>query len=228
MWATAIVMGLAGSLHCAGMCSPLAMAVSNLTPSVLLNRLLYNTGRIITYGLLGAIVASAGMVLPFSNLQNVVSIVMGLVLLGMGISGITGIHIPFLTAIAHRFSSTLKNIFSRFIQHKSKPSIFFLGMLNGLLPCGLTFLALTICITLTTPTGGFFFMLLFGLGTFPVMLGFSMIVPVITKKMNISVKRLTTGLLIISGILLVARVFLVHISEEAVPHQGVVDIVLCR
>lgn len=228
MWATAIVMGLAGSLHCAGMCSPLAMTVSNMTSSVFLNRLLYNGGRILTYGLLGAVVASAGMVLPFSRIQTVISLSIGVMLLGMGITGITGVRIPVLTSAVIRFSSVLKQNMSRHIRQKKATSIFILGALNGLLPCGLTFLALTVCTTLTTPTGGFFFMLLFGTGTLPVMLGLGAIIPIITKKLNVSVKRLTTGLLIVSGMLLIARVLLVRIPEDHSAHQGIIDIVLCR
>ncbi|HMR57037.1 MAG TPA: sulfite exporter TauE/SafE family protein, partial [Cyclobacteriaceae bacterium] len=53
MW-TAIVLGLAGSLHCAGMCSPLAMAVTAKKPFVI-NKVVYNSGRILIYGLLGAL-----------------------------------------------------------------------------------------------------------------------------------------------------------------------------
>jgi sulfite exporter TauE/SafE len=53
MW-TAIVLGLAGSLHCAGMCSPLAMAVTARKP-FMLHKVVYNTGRVLIYGLLGVV-----------------------------------------------------------------------------------------------------------------------------------------------------------------------------
>lgn len=68
MW-TAIVLGLAGSLHCAGMCSPLAMAVTARKPFVI-NKVIYNTGRIFTYGLLGVLAAVFGGLFSLTAYQE--------------------------------------------------------------------------------------------------------------------------------------------------------------
>lgn len=228
MWLTALIMGLAGSLHCAGMCSPLAMTITNMTSPAISNRLLYNAGRITTYGILGAIVAAAGSILPLPKAQNLLSIMLGIILLVMGITGVTGVRIPLITTTIIKFTTLLKKIFSSFIQQKHSGSLLLLGALNGLLPCGLTFLALTFCITLTTPFEGFLYMLLFGAGTLPVMLGLISVIQFFTKKLNLNIKRVTKGLLILSGLLLVVRVFLVHTPGEHSVHQGIVDIVLCR
>lgn len=225
---TALMMGLAGSLHCVGMCSPLAMAVTNLNHSVMFNRIIYNTGRILTYGILGAIVASAGMIFPFSKFQNLLSIIMGVVLLFVGITGIGGIRIPLITTSATYVNHQLKGLFSKFIVQKTHGSILFLGALNGLLPCGLTFLALTYCLTLKGPSDGFNFMLFFGLGTLPVMIGLVNVIQWLVKTFNISIKRMTTVMLILSGLLLIARVFLIHLPKAHSFQEGMVDIVLCR
>jgi uncharacterized protein len=170
---TAIILGFAGSLHCMGMCSPLAMAVTNLSPTAVINRVLYNTGRILTYGLLGSIVSTLGLGFPLIKFQNLLSVFLGIALLVIGISGVSSLHIPVVTRVLANVNFFLKKLFSRFIQIKNHRSTFILGGLNGLLPCGLSFLALTYCITLAGPWNGFVFMLLFGLGTLPVMLGFT-------------------------------------------------------
>jgi sulfite exporter TauE/SafE len=154
---TALVMGFAGSMHCVGMCSPLAMTVSNLS-------------RILTYGLLGAIVGGAGWALPISGFQNILTLVLGIALLTFAALGVTSVHIPVLTSAIQKLTTILKSAFGKFLQRKNYISIFILGTLNGLLPCGLTFLALTYCLTLGSIGNSFYFMLLFGVGTSPVML----------------------------------------------------------
>ncbi len=228
MWLTALIMGLAGSLHCAGMCSPLAMTITSMNSPAISNRLLYNAGRILTYGILGASVATMGLILPLPKFQNILSITLGIILITMGVTGISGLRIPLLTISIIKFTNLIKNIFSKFIQQKHRGSLLLLGALNGLLPCGLTFLALTFCITLATPFQGFIYMLLFGAGTLPVMLGFISLLQFLTRKLNFNIKAVTKGMLILSGLLLVVRVLMVHTPEAHASHQGIVDIVFCR
>src|SRR5688500_2403964 len=148
MLLTALIMGIAGSLHCAGMCSPLAMAITSGHPAAVTNRIVYNLGRITTYGLLGAIVATIGYIFPFVKFQNVLSLTLGISLIIMAALGITGVRIPFFANAVMKFTLTLKKIFARFIQRKTRGALILLGALNGLLPCGLTFLALSFCLTL--------------------------------------------------------------------------------
>ena len=97
MWATALILGFAGSIHCIGMCAPLAIAVTSMRRSAALNRVAYNIGRVSTYGILGAIIASAGVVLPIHRYQNIISIVLGASLLLIALGGIKHVRIPGLT-----------------------------------------------------------------------------------------------------------------------------------
>ncbi len=224
---TALILGFAGSFHCFGMCSPLAMAVTNLSPMWILNRIIYNSGRLITYGIMGGIVAFVGLAVSLVKYQNVISILLGLALLIIGVTGLS-IRIPFLTKALGQFNVFVKTMFASILKAKNHSSIFFLGALNGLLPCGLSFLALTYCLTLAGPTEGVVFMMLFGAGTLPVMLGFTSIFHWAINRFHLSGKRLTTGMFIISGGLLIARVFFVHLPQAASIQEGVVDIVLCR
>lgn len=226
MWITALILGFAGSMHCLGMCSPLVMAVTSMTPKSILNRVVYNSGRILTYASMGAVVSSAGLVLPLHKFQSIVSIALGIVLLLRGLGGVKKIKIPGLTSFLQRVSASIKNRFAHLLKQKKLSGIFALGSLNGLLPCGLTAIALTWCVTLRGPGDGFNFMLLFGAGTLPVMLGFTALLPVVLKKINWSIRKLSTGMLILSGCLLIARVFLVHVSHA--PSGSIVEIIMCK
>ena len=161
MWITALMLGLAGCLHCLGMCSPLAMTVTNLRQPFLLNRILYNGGRIVTYGLLGTFVSTFGSLLRLSGYQYILTFALGCVLLVLGLAGVSHFRIPFLSRILQRITSRIKELFSEFLKRKTILSITMMGMLNGLLPCGLTYLALTYCLTLPNGMDGFVFMLIF-------------------------------------------------------------------
>jgi sulfite exporter TauE/SafE len=228
MFITALLMGFVGSLHCVGMCSPLAMAVSNLNPAATLNRLVYNLGRILTYSILGLLIGSAGWALPLTEFQNPLSIVLGVCLLVFSVMGVVNIHIPVLTKLIQKLTSFLKTVFARFLQHNNHLSIFILGALNGFLPCGLTFLALTYCLTLGSPIASVYFMLLFGVGTLPAMLGLTALFQYFVKRFNLSFRKVTTAMLFLSGCLLIARVFFVHEGHTALPAQHATEITICR
>ncbi len=224
MLITAFILGIAGSLHCAGMCSPLAFAVTSKGGSVLINRGLYNSGRILVYCILGMVVSAAGVMLPVT-FQYVISIALGVVLLVIGITG-SNFRAPILTPIL-RLTTFLKGQFSIFLQHKKYSSVFAMGILNGLLPCGLTFLALTSCITLSGPFDGFIFMAAFGAGTLPVMLGLISVIPLFAKRLNMSMGKLAAIMQIAAGCLLIVRVLLVDTHVHTVAH-GVNQIIICR
>lgn len=223
----ALMMGFAGSLHCIGMCSPLAMAVTKVSPKVISNRLLYNSGRILTYGILGALIASIGFAFPISKYQNLLSLILGLALITIGLASVSRLSVPIITAVMSKFSGLLKTVFSQFLKQKNYGSIFLLGILNGFLPCGLTFLALSYCVILRTPIEGFTFMIWFGVGTLPAMLGFTSLFQWVVQRFHFSSQRLTTSLFVISGALLIVRVFLTHISHANSIAGGVIDIIIC-
>jgi sulfite exporter TauE/SafE len=225
MWFTALVIGFTGSLHCVAMCSPLAMAVSRATPPALMNRLLYNGGRVMVYGLLGALVSTVGRILPVHEFQNLFSLAMGCILILVGLSGVEKIRIPGVAAVLRRFTDLLKMTFAAQLKNKSKLSIALLGALNGLLPCGLTSVALVWCLTLRGPVDGFNFMLLFGAGTLPAMIGLTGVINWAADKQKWSIQTLTTTLLILSGCALIVRVFVITFPAQS--FTGVTDI-LCR
>lgn len=224
---TALIMGLAGSLHCIGMCSPLAMAVTNMNAKALLNRAVYNAGRIIVYSILGALVSSIGYLIPFLKFQNLISIILGILLLVVGF-GLFRINVPIISRAAGSFTTSVKTLFGSFLKKKTLSSVFVLGGLNGFLPCGLVLIALSFCVTLKSAQEGMLFMLFFGVGTLPAMLGVTSLLPFIFKRLKFNMTYLTRGMLITSGLLLIARVYVVSLHHQESIRQGIIDIVLCR
>lgn len=228
MWVTALVIGFAGSLHCIGMCSPLAMAVTSMNASAFRSRLIYNSGRVLTYGLMGAAVAGAGFLLPFDKFQNMISISLGIAMLAVGFGSLKSIRIPGLTQLMQRFITLLKGLFARHLKRKNMGTMALLGALNGLLPCGLTIVALTWCLTLQGPLDGFYFMLIFGAGTLPAMLGLTSAIPMIIKKYHWNLQKITSTMIILSGVVLIARVFIIHLPHTSPGAHSLADIILCR
>ncbi len=225
---TAFILGITGSLHCAGMCSPLAMAVTSRKS--MLYKLLYNSGRIFSYGVLGTMAAQLGQFTALSSYQIIFSILLGVILLLMGFGAIAGISVPFVTRGVSWLTTRLKILFGRFLHDRNPGSVTVLGMLNGLLPCGMTSIALTYCLILPSAVDGFLAMIVFGLGTWPVMIGFSWISSIVTGRFAVSYQKATMMALIVSGILLIGHgtmgQYQLHQHDRA--QTGLNEINLCE
>lgn len=227
MYPTAILMGLAGGLHCAGMCGPLVLAATAKNPFAG-SKVIYNLGRILTYGLLGLIASSIGSVFPFANYQNLFAYAVGGVLLLIGFGAINGVRIPIVSPAVIRFTNWLKKLFGKLLHERR--NLFFLGMLNGLLPCGLTYLALTYCFTLDNYLEGFLFMVVFGAGTIPVMVGLLWAVGHVFKRVRLSHRRITTIVMIAIGSLVIGRALISHNhhSENMNQSELIEEEVICK
>ena len=168
--ASALVLGLVGSLHCAAMCGPLALALpatGNTRSAFLLGRLAYHFGRLISYACLGAVSGLIGHSLVLAGLQRWVSLAAGLAILaGLGGSARFGLKAPVVNGVLW-----LKSGFATLLRRRSLSALLCLGALNGLLPCGLVYAACAGGVA----AGGFLdsiqYMVAFGLGTLPMMLG---------------------------------------------------------
>lgn len=200
----AILLGLAGSLHCAGMCSPLAMAVARAQPFAR-TKIVYNSGRVLIYALLGAVAAATGSLLGLGNYQPILSVVLGVSLVLIAIGWWKSFRVPGLSFALEKFTSQIKKQFSRFLSRRHYPAVFLLGALNGLLPCGLSLMAITYTFILPSARDGFLFMLLFGLGTWPVMIGLAALLERIFMRWTTLRTRFTLGILLLSGVLLISR-----------------------
>lgn len=170
LW-TALALGLAGSLHCAGMCGPLMLVLPAGGSRVrfVSGRLAYHAGRLGTYAALGLVFGLLGRSLAVFGVQRWVSLVAGiLMLLALAALLPRQMAVPALALVGK-----LKSVVGRLLQHRSVGSLALLGGLNGLLPCGLVYAAAAGAAATGGVVSGVQYMVLFGLGTLPLMLGLS-------------------------------------------------------
>ena len=180
---TIITIAFLGSFgHCIGMCGGIVVAYSSTKVNSNWNKtkqasshILYSFGRITTYVILGAIFGFVGSVVTFDNTTNgILLIVTGIlmVLVGLSLSG----KLKFLTSIEHSVSKSeiYQKSFRKLLSSDSLFSFYFLGMLNGLLPCGFVYVFAITAASTASAFWGAFVMLIFGLSTLPAMfsLGF--------------------------------------------------------
>ena len=203
LW-TAFFLGLVGSAHCAGMCGPLALALpatGNTRATFLAGRMLYNLGRLVTYATLGAVFGFIGQSFAIAGFQRWISLAAGVViLLSLLATSRFTIGLPAVAAVGW-----LKSALGRQLQNRSFGSVFLLGLLNGLLPCGLVYAACAAATATGNLIAGTLAMLVFGLGTVPMMLGFSLAGPRLHTALRFKLQRIIPASLAIVGVLLVLR-----------------------
>lgn len=165
----ALILGLLGSLHCVGMCGPLALAlpVRSAKKHALLNGLfLYNGGRALTYSALGALSGLAGNVLLWAAGQQALSITAGVFILMVLAADFFGKRVALPAPITGMQNGIRKQVGKLF--RRTRPGTqFVIGMLNGFLPCGLVYAGLAGAAATGTFFAGALFMFVFGLGTMP-------------------------------------------------------------
>ncbi len=207
----ALGLGFLGSLHCVGMCGPLVLALPQPQGEygrwamLVSGRILYNLGRALTYALLGLGVGLIGGAARFSGLQQVVSITSGvLILLWLMLPKKIANNASVATGAAHLINK-LRVLLSPVLRTHFLSSQFGLGVLNGLLPCGLVFVALAGALAQESVFASGGFMALFGLGTFPAMLFFSILTGKLKTNFSSSLRRLLPIGLAAVAILLILR-----------------------
>jgi len=168
----AFALGLLGSLHCAAMCGPLMLALP-VPPGgptrFIVGRSVYQLGRVTTYCLLGLIAGVIGQSIFLAGLQRTLSIGLGVaILFGFLIAKKVSLSAPVVRLVAK-----LKTAMATQLRQRSFRSLALLGMLNGLLPCGLVYVAVAGAVSRGNVPDGIFYMAWFGLGTVPMLLAVS-------------------------------------------------------
>ncbi len=169
---SAVIFGLISSLHCIGMCGPIAMMlpVSHSNPSKkVLQIMAYHFGRIFSYAILGFVFGLLGRGLYLAGFQQNVSIIVGILMIMVAL-------IPEKTFAQYNFSkpiykliSKVKSLLGNQFKRKSTDAIFTIGILNGFLPCGMVYAALFGAVAMQNEFYSSFYMILYGLGTIPLM-----------------------------------------------------------
>ncbi|MBL8007087.1 MAG: sulfite exporter TauE/SafE family protein [Ignavibacteria bacterium] len=202
------IIGLAGSFHCIGMCGPIVLSLPPgklSSRSFISGRILYNAGRIITYALLGTLFGFLGNRIFLFGLQQSLSV-------------ITGIAILFSVIFTYKFNGLFsgniflknffikfKTIFGRFHKRNSGFSMLITGVLNGFLPCGFVYIGLSGALLTGDTLSGTIYMVLFGIGTVPLMLGFSLAGNLFKTGMKDRIRKMIPAFTVLLALLFIAR-----------------------
>jgi sulfite exporter TauE/SafE len=207
IWA-GLILGFFGSFHCAGMCGPIAMSLpggNSRNIKFIFGRIIYNTGRVITYATLGALFGFMGNRILISGYQQQLSITLGVLILLFLLLSYLGKKNVLAGKFLMRYTSVIKKPLVILFKKKSYSSLLLIGVINGLLPCGFVYIAIAGSLSTATVSSGILFMTLFGLGTFPVMLSASIFGNSLRRMIRISYSKILPSLSIFIAILLILR-----------------------
>ena len=202
------VLGILGSFHCLGMCGPIAIAIPHRSVSkwgVAGESLVYNFGRVATYTVLGILLGFVGAPLRLAGFQEYVSIATGVLMLLFLIiprkyyQGVNDIR------FFSKFVSKLKSKFQEFFKSKSILSLFILGLLNGLLPCGLVYIALAGAFASGSVFTSGLYMAAFGFGTVPMMAALYFSKNMLTINLRIKLTKAIPYGIAIVAVLMIMR-----------------------
>ena len=206
----AFMTGLAGGFgHCIGMCGPVVASYAlagagssqGAIPAAVMQHLFYNAGRITTYSLLGAVMGLTGSFInvtgSLAGIQNAVAVLAGFMMLVMGLN-ITGIWGSTRWIEKHNLRILLS---ARQIQASTSPlRSVLLGLILGLLPCGLSYTIFIAAAGTGSTLGGVKMALLFGLGTLPALLTFGALISVLGSSVRAVIYRAGGVLVIVMGL----------------------------
>lgn len=212
------IVGLLTSVHCIAMCGginlsqciPVADDDNGKTPKnkIILPSLLYNTGRVISYSVIGFLLGGMGMLLTGGGgmgipllLQGILKIIAGLFMVIMGINMLG--WIPLLRKFQIRFPQRLADKINK--KRRRENRLFFVGLLNGLMPCGPMQSMQIIALGSGNPISGAAAMLMFSLGTVPLMLGFGSIFSALGKKFTRQILKTGAILVVVMGLAMMSQ-----------------------
>jgi uncharacterized protein len=205
---TAFFFGLISSLHCIGMCGPIAMMlpVDRNNPSKKVTQIMtYHLGRLTAYGTIGFIFGMVGKGFFMAGIQQKLSIVLGVIM-------IIAIVIPEKEFARYNFSKPIFKVITAIktklgsqFKNKSYQSLFTIGLLNGFLPCGMVYVALFGAIAMQSASFGVLYMVLFGLGTIPLMSSVVYIHSFLTLSVRNKIQKVIPYVGILIGLLFILR-----------------------
>lgn len=216
-----------GSLHCAGMCGPILITV-NQGRTKPLSEVLHHSGRLLTYALFGAVAGALGNTFSIMGWQQSFSIAIGVLMV------LSVLIIP----LSKRFNAIegeLSRVAIKFTGwiHRAgfgKNQLRFLtGVGNGLLPCGLVYLAVAGAANTFTPWDGALFMLAFGAGTLPMLLVLTAFGSKLSLSLRNKLRKLIPITVFVMGCLLIVRgmnLGIPYLSPQMVGQDS--EVVECR
>ncbi|TAD85162.1 MAG: sulfite exporter TauE/SafE family protein [Bacteroidetes bacterium] len=204
----AFLLGFAGSVHCVGMCGPIGLLVP-VMPGAEWKRVfsvvLYLVGKAATYATMGLFFGLFGAALNWAGLQQVLSVGSGIILLILVLVLVKKSSVFHQNAATNFISQTVVARLTKYVQTPTPFTPFFMGLINGLLPCGLVYMGLTAALATGHALHATLFMFVFGMGTMPLLLGFVLMAKQFGHHFKQRLQRLTPVLLSFMAVLLILR-----------------------
>jgi uncharacterized protein len=223
---SAMILGAAGSLHCAGMCGPLCILIpvqGRQGLSKFLSLFSYQLGRVSTYASIGLLIGLAGRQFYVAGYQQLFSILLGLLVVTLSIVYFIGSRYSH-KGFFRSYYSLVQRMLMYFIQKSNQSSAPFLfGIMNGLLPCGMVYMAALASISLASPLNSMLFMVFFGAGTIPAMMLAAYAGQTLKLRFGFSPVKILPFFMIATGCLLVLRgmnLGIPFLSPEVVSTHG--------
>lgn len=204
---TGLVLGLASNVHCLGMCGPIALILplnrsNNWT--ILSGTLQYNLARTLVYGILGLAVGLLGMTIHLFGILQWMSILAGIALIVFAWRKQINGWFPRLSN-PFGIQKGIQTMMGRAVRSKSRFRLMAFGAINGLLPCGMVYVALLNALLAENSLTSAFAMMAFGVGTLPMMI----FVPFMSNKLGTATRqklnRSIPYVLTVVGILIAVR-----------------------
>ncbi|GAB2768424.1 sulfite exporter TauE/SafE family protein [Rhabdobacter roseus] len=218
----AFSMGLLSSFHCVGMCGPIALALPihrGSRAQQVLGLLAYNGGRALTYALLGSLFGLLGSSFLWMGYLRYVTLAVGVLMVGYVLwPAYLERHLrP--PGWWQRAVQRVKGQMARLLGRRHVGGWVLLGSLNGLLPCGMVYMAVISSVATGSALNGGLFMFTFGLGTLPAMMAVGYFKQWFTPPLRTRLRRLTPFLLALAGTWIVARSLFIQ-PPGTLPHAG--------
>lgn len=207
LW-SGFILGLLGSFHCVGMCGPIAFVLPldhKNSSRRFIQIILYHSGRIFTYSLIGLLFGMLGRGLYLFGLQQKISVITGVLMIVAVILTALSIRTTRFTNPIYKTVSKVKNKLGKALKRKSSDTFLTIGFLNGFLPCGLVYMAVFGAIAAGGLLNSSLYMILFGLGTVPLMTTAVYFGNFLTGKIRQRIRKVIPVFVVIVGVLFILR-----------------------
>ncbi|MFD2517676.1 sulfite exporter TauE/SafE family protein [Salinimicrobium flavum] len=208
MLLSALIFGILGSFHCVGMCGPIAfmLPVSRNNPvKKFLQIFIYHFGRLLAYSIIGFAFGMLGKSLNLFGIQQYLSIAAGALMIAVIVIPSERFSKYNFSRPMYRLIGKIKSSLGAALKKKTPDTFFTIGFLNGFLPCGLVYMAVFGAIAVGGILEGSLYMLLFGVGTIPLMTSAVYFSGLFNRVMRQKVQRLIPVVVVMMGVLFILR-----------------------
>lgn len=205
---SAWLLGILGSFHCVGMCGPIALTLPTQHLkgwSRVVGIVLYNFGRMFTYALLGLLLGWLGSRFILFGWQQIISILIGGLFILVFILALFRKRLVKNAFLTQYWNKVIVNTLAMLFRRKGLTTLLFIGMLNGLLPCGMVYMAVAGAAATGHAWTGALFMAAFGFGTFPAMMAMSFAGNLFSIQFRQQIRNATPYVVGIMGLIFVLR-----------------------